>query len=82
MKPGNKIRIQRYYMGHPLEQTDHVVEQFRHCLGVFLSGEDREMGIFTPLCELYEPGPESVQKYMPNRGEYTTDLVQSWMDLP
>ena len=82
MKAGDRIRIQRYLNGYPIEQTDHIVEEFRHCLGIFLSKECREAGEFTPLCELYEPGPDSEQKYISNHGEYYTNMVQAWMDLP
>lgn len=82
MKSGDKIRVQHYIMGHPSHQVDYVVEEFRHCLGIFESEEHRTMGRFIPLCELYERGPESENKYMPNCGEYTTNLVQAWMDLP
>ena len=82
MKIGNKIRIVQYYMGHPLEKTDHTVEEFRHCLGIFLSDNAREASKFTPLCNLFEPGPESEQQYISNYGEYHTNEVQAWMDLP
>lgn len=82
MKAGDRIRIQHYICGHPSHLTDHTVEEFRYCLGVFLSAAAREAGDFTPLCSLYEPGPESEQKYIPNYGEYHTNLVQSWMDIP
>lgn len=82
MKAGDRIRIQFCIHGHRLEQKDYTVEEFRYCLGVFLSKEDREAGRFTPLCELYEPGPESEKKYISNYGEYYTNLVQGWMDIP
>jgi hypothetical protein len=81
MKVGDKIRIQFYNHGEPSEQKDYTVEEYRHCLGVFLSGQDREMSKFTPLCEMYEPGPESERKYMPNCGDYWTNEVQGWMDI-
>jgi hypothetical protein len=81
MKVGDRIRIQRYTMGKPSYQTDHTVEEFRYCLGVFLSDSDRTAGNFTPLCNLYEPGPESELKYIPNYGNYYTNLVQGWMDI-
>lgn len=82
MKLGDKIRVQKYIMGHESHQDDYVVEEFRHCLGIFLSGNDREAGRFTPLCELYEPGAESEEMYISNYGNYHTNMVQSWMDLP
>jgi hypothetical protein len=82
MKAGNKIRLQHYIFGHPLEQKDYVVEEFRHCLGIFLSDQHRQAEQFTPLCDLYEPGADSEQKYISNHGEYHTNMVQSWMDLP
>ena len=82
MKVGDKIRIQKYYKNCPVSLSDHVVEKFRHCLGIFLSDNDRISGRFTPLCNLYEPGPESEEKYLSNYGNYYTNLVQGWMDLP
>jgi len=82
MEAGNKIRIQKYIMGHASHTDDYIVEEFRHCLGVFLSEQAREAGCFTPLCELYEPGPDSKQNYISNYGEYWTNQVQAWMDIP
>ena len=82
MKAGDRIRIQFYMYGSASSQKDYTVEEFRHCLGVFLSAEDRTAGKFTPLCDMYEPGPESKEKYIPNYGTYYTNQVQSWMDLP
>jgi hypothetical protein len=83
MKAGDRIRVQFYHMGnHPSEQIDYTVEEFRHCLGIFETDQDREAENFTPLCKLYEPGPDSEQKYISNYGEYYTNKVQSWMDLP
>lgn len=82
MKAGDKIRVQFYMRGKPSHLEDFVVEEFRHCLGAFISYEDRIAGRLTPLCELYEPGPESEKKYIPNYGEYHTNMVQSWMDIP
>lgn len=61
---------------------DYTVEEFRHCLGIFQTEQAREAGDFTPLCELYEAGPDSEQKYISNYGEYTTNKVQAWMDIP
>ncbi len=82
MEVGDKIRIQ-IYMGHtPIGTEDHVIEEFYHCLGFFRSGNDRKAGKFTPLCEVIEPGPDSKQDYISNYGEYMTNLVQGWMDLP
>jgi len=69
-------------MGHRSGTEDFIVEEFRHCLGIFANNEDRIMERFTPLCDLYGPGPESEQQYMSNRGEYITNMVPSWMDLP
>lgn len=82
MKAGDRIRIQTYYRGSKDELIDYTVEEFRHCLGIFETDQDREAGRFTPLCEIYEPGPESEEKYIPNYGSYTSNLVQAWMDLP
>jgi hypothetical protein len=82
MKSGDKIRVQRYCMGYPAGTEDFAVEEFRYCLGIFESEEHRLAGHFTPLCNLYEHGPESENKYISNYGEYFTNPVQSWMDLP
>lgn len=83
MKAGDKIRIQKYIMGmYPGDCNDYIVEEFRFCLGVFLSAQDREAGNFTPLCELYEPGPDSEEAYISNYGAYWTNKVQTWMDIP
>lgn len=82
MKVGDKIRIQRYMMGFAVEQCDFIVEQFRFCLGIFESEDHRKAGRFLPLCELYERGPESENDYISNFGEYYTNPVQSWMNLP
>lgn len=82
MKPGDKIRVFKYTMGFRTGTKDLVVEKFRYCLGVFASSENRLAENFTPLCDLFEPGPDSKQKYIPNHGEYHTNMVQAWMDLP
>ena len=82
MKSGDRIRVQKYIMGHPSHTDDYTVEEFRHCLGIFLSGGDRTAGNFTPLCELFEPGPDSEEKYISNYGTYHTNTVQGWMDIP
>jgi len=82
MKAGDKIRIQKYIMGHPSHTEDYTVECFRFCLGIFLSGQDRTASNFTPLCDLYEVGPDSTREYISNYGEYQTNQIQSWMDIP
>ena len=58
-----------------------MVEEFRWCLGVFLTSYDRTACKFTPLCDMFEPGPESEQMYISTYGEYHTNQVQAWMDL-
>ena len=78
MKAGDRIRVFRIYG----DTADYTVEEFRHCLGIFVSEAHRKAGMFTPLCDLYEPGPESKQDYIPNFGEYFTNEVQAWMDIP
>jgi hypothetical protein len=82
MKAGDKIRVQRYMFGHPVEQQDFTVEEFRYCLGIFESDPHRQANRFTPLCDLYDRGPESENGYISNFGEYYTNPVQAWMDLP
>lgn len=82
MKAGDRIRLQFYIFGHPLEQVDYAVEEFRFCLGIFKSDDHRRACVFTPLCELYEDGPDSKDDYISNFGEYRTNQVQAWMDIP
>ena len=82
MKAGDRIRVQFYIMEHPSETKDFTVEEFRYCLGIFKSKQDKEASNFTPLCELYENGPESKAKYISNYGAYFTNQVQAWMDIP
>jgi len=82
MKIGDKIRLQFYIFGKPSHCEDYIIEEFRFCLGIFKSASHRQAGNFTPLCELYEPGPDSERKYISNYGEYYTNPVQSWMDIP
>ena len=81
MKAGNGIRVQHYIMGHPCGLEDFIVEEFRYCLGIFETDEHRRAGRFTPLCDMFERGPESENSYISNFGEYTTNQVQGWMDL-
>jgi len=78
MKAGDKIRVFTIYG----DTTDFTVEEFRFCLGVFASEQHRQASNFTPLCELYEKGPDSKDDYICNFGEYYTNPVQAWMDIP
>ncbi len=82
MKAGDRIRVQHYIFGCASHTDDFTVEEFRYCLGIFKSEQHREAGAFTPLCELYEPGAESTGEHISNFGEYTTNKVQAWMDIP
>lgn len=82
MKVGDKIRVQKYTMGTPTHHDDYYVEEFRYCLGIFLSDAHRKAQDFTPLCELYEPAPDAVRGYIGNYGEYYDSYVQSFMNLP
>jgi hypothetical protein len=77
MEAGDRIRVITRY-----GTEDHTVEEFRFCLGVFLSDAHRQAGDFTPLCELYEPGPESEERYISNYGSYHTNQVPAWADIP
>jgi len=81
MKIGNKIRVQYYILGNPAYQEDHVIEEYGYCLGFFRTDQHRIARNFTPLCDLFEAGPDSEQKYLENYGEYYTNLVQAWMDI-
>lgn len=82
MKAGDRIRVQKYIMGHKSHTEDFTVEKFRYCLGIFQSEDHRKAGNFTPLCDLYERGPDSKDSYISNYGEYYTNPVQGWMDIP
>ena len=81
MQVGDKIRVSTYFMGKQTGTKDLLIEEFRFCLGVFESPIARQAGHFTPLCDLYESGPDSETKYIPNYGEYQTNMVQAWMDI-
>ena len=81
MKAGDNIRIQRYMMGHPQYLEDFTIEEFRYCLGFFESPQHRMAGKFTPLCDVYEAGPESERSYISNFGEYITNEVPAWMNI-
>lgn len=80
-KAGDRIRVQKYILGHAAYCDDYTVEYFRDCHGIFLSDEDRMAGKFTPLCELYDPAPDATQGYIPNHGPYWTAYVQGYMNL-
>ncbi len=83
MKAGDRIRLTQYIMGTYANGTkDYTVEEFRYCLGVFESEDHRTAGKFTPLCDLYESGSETQQKYISNYGEYMTNQVPSFMNIP
>ena len=82
MKAGDRIKVQYYICGTAAYWEEHTVEEFRYCLGFFRSEDARTANNFTPLCELYAPGPESEHKYLSNYGEYYTNPVQSWADIP
>lgn len=79
---GDRIRLTKYLCGNANGTEDYTVEQFRNCLGIFLSDDHRKAGEFTPLCYLYERGPYSKDLYIPNFGEYISDQVPSFMNLP
>jgi len=78
MKAGDRIRVRGVFG----DLKDYTVEEFRYCLGVFASKQHREAGEFTPLCSMYEPGAYSEDKYISNFGNYYTNKVQAWMDIP
>ena len=78
MKAGDRIRVFTIFG----DTEDYTVEEFRYCLGVFVSSNCRRAGAFTPLCDLYEKGPYSKRDYISNYGEYYTNKVQAWMDIP
>lgn len=75
---GDRIRI----TGNFGQTFDCTVERFRDCLGVFIEPHLRDVGDFTPLCELYGHGAGSENAYMGNYGEYIKNPVALWMQLP
>ena len=79
---GDKIRLTEYIFNCATGTSDFIVEEFRFCLGIFRSEEHRKADKFTPLCELYGIGPETENDYISNFGEYYTNTVPIWMDLP
>lgn len=82
MKAGDKIRLDLGWRGLYSDLEDFTVEEFRYCLGIFKTEDHRKAGKFLPLCELFEIGPDTENAYISNFGEYYTNMVQSWMDLP
>lgn len=78
LKVGDIIRLPYIYGG----TDDYTVEEFRQCLGIFASEQHREAEDFTPLCKLYEAGPDSEEKYISNFGTYHTNEVPRWMNIP
>lgn len=77
LKVGDHIRIKNRY-----GVEDFIIEEFRQCLGIFWSQHHRIAGTFTPICELWEPGPDSKPMYESNHGEYWSNEVPLWMNLP
>ena len=78
VKEGDRIRVPVYTMGKRDGTRDFTVEKFRHCLGIFWNKNYRKAGDFTPLCDLYIEGPNSEVDYIPNFGEYFTNMVPAW----
>jgi hypothetical protein len=80
MQVGCKIKIPCSWGGY--EPETFIVEEFRYCLGIFRDEDHRKAGKFTPLCDLFERGPESEEGYISNFGPYITNQVQAWIDVP
>lgn len=78
LKNGDRIRLEMGYFG----TEDFTIETFRGCLGIFASHQHREASDFTPICSMYGRGAESEDKYISNYGEYVTNEVPMWMNLP
>jgi len=81
MKAGDRIRLD-IGNGYYSILEDFTVEEFRFCLGVFLTEEHRIVGKLTPLCSLYGSGPASEEKYLSHFGTYTTNQVPLFMNIP
>ena len=82
MKAGDRIRLDAGWSGMYSDLQDFTVEEFRHCLGIFESDDHRRAERFTPLCELYGRGPDSENNYISNFGEYVTNQVPIYMNIP
>lgn len=82
MKTGDRIRLDVGWRGMYSELEDFTVEEFRYCLGIFRSEDHRKAGNFTPLCDLYTRGPESEDGYISNYGEYITNMIPAFMNIP
>lgn len=82
MQAGDKIRVQFYSRWGATDIKDYIVEEFRYCLGIFKTDDDRTAQNFTPLCELYIPAPDAKKGYISNYGEYYDKYVQDFMNLP
>jgi len=78
LKIGDRIRLEFQYG----ELRDFTIEEFRQCLGIFISEAHREAGEFKPLCGLYESSAQSESHYIGNYGSYFTHMVPSWMNIP
>ena len=63
------------------DYDEYEVILFRGCLGIFETEQHKEMGRITPICNLYEAGPDSENKYMSNIGPYQTNLVPAFIVL-
>ena len=82
MQAGDRIKVDVGWKGMYSDYQPFTVEEFRYCLGIFASDDHRKAGKFTPLCEMYERGPESTNEYISNFGEYTSNLVQGFINIP
>ena len=82
MKAGDIIKVDIGWHGMYQDLQAFTVEEFRFCLGIFKTDDHRTAGKFTPLCELYYDGPDSESLYISNFGEYRSNLVPAWMDIP
>ena len=82
MKVGDRIKVDVGWTGMYSDYQSFTVEEFRYCLGIFASDDHRKAGKFTPLCALYERGPESKDEYISNFGPYASNLVQGFINIP
>lgn len=79
MQVGDRISIT--FMGFYEETLEYTVEEFRHCLGIFENEDHRKAGKFTPLCVLYKRGEDSEDRYIPNYGNYATNMVPAFVKI-
>ena len=76
-KVGDTVRVPVYIFGKFAYFDKFKIESYNYCLG-FYRGNPKTPCNFTPLSELYEPGPESEIDYVSNYGQIHTSYIQTF----